>query len=174
MRRETPDADDGPEPQRTSERAALAETRAIYRLAGAAYSAFSCLASGECCQLTARNREPWLWPSEWRLLLARGPVPPPRPDGGCPFLDESGKRCAAYADRAFGCRTYFCARRSGPSREPGDEVQRLLRRLEKANQQAWPEVTGPRRMLELAALPPPEPGSGATNPWALTESRPKR
>ncbi|MHB8878075.1 MAG: YkgJ family cysteine cluster protein, partial [Myxococcaceae bacterium] len=64
--------DDHRGPARARERAALLETRALYRLADAAYAPFSCPASGECCQLAARGREPWLWPSEWRLLQARG------------------------------------------------------------------------------------------------------
>ena len=136
---------------RANERAALVETRALYRLADAAYAAFSCPGCGECCSLTAKGRQPWLWPSEWRLLLARGPVPPARPDGGCPYLDAAGRRCSAYADRALGCRTYFCAKRKGPSREPAEVMARLLGRLEAANQRAWPEAAGPRQMLELAA-----------------------
>ena len=145
------DTDDGLRVQRSLERAAALETRALYRLADQAYLGFSCPASGECCQLTRTGRPPWLWPSEWRLLVAKRPVPPARADGGCPFLDESGVRCAVYADRALGCRTFFCPRRKGPSREPAELMATLLSRLEAVNQRAWPDVAGPRPMLELAA-----------------------
>lgn len=142
---------EGRRSQRFLERAAALETRALYRLADQAYLAFSCPASGECCQLTKTGRPPWLWPSEWRLLEALGPVPPARADGGCPFLDASGVRCAVYADRALGCRTFFCTRRKGPAREPAELMAQLLGRLEAVNQRAWPDEKGPRPMLELAA-----------------------
>jgi Fe-S-cluster containining protein len=114
----------------------LKETRAIYRRADALFARFSCPSSGECCQLKATGREPWLWPSEWELLMQGRPVPPPRADGGCPFLDESGKRCTAYADRPLGCRTFFCARVRGPSKQPVLEMNALLKRLEAVNRGA--------------------------------------
>src|SRR5205823_5208735 len=83
-------------------------TRAIYRLADAAFARWSCPSSGECCQLAKTGRQPWLWPSEWKLIAAR--KGPPRADGGCPFLDAAGARCTVYADRPLGCRTFFCGR----------------------------------------------------------------
>lgn len=130
-------------------RRALAETRTINRLADEAYARFSCEASGGCCQLSRTGRQPWLWPTEWKLLTARGPVPPPREDGACPFLDASGLRCAAYPDRPFGCRTFFCERVRGPKRQPVEAVVALSRRLEAVNQRLDPEVKGPRPLLEL-------------------------
>src|SRR6185436_3635428 len=83
------------------------ETRAIYAKADAMWARWSCPASAECCHLTKTQRQPWLWPSEWRLLTAKGPLPPARADGHCPFLDDAG-RCTRYADRPLGCRTFFC------------------------------------------------------------------
>jgi Fe-S-cluster containining protein len=119
-----------------AERAALKELRAIYARADEAYAQYSCPASGECCQLAQRGRSPWLWRPEWLLLLERleveqRPLPPARPDGGCPFLDAAGKRCTVYASRPFGCRTYFCERVRGPGREPVERVAQLLARLER-------------------------------------------
>lgn len=152
------DRGDAPEDDlpRRSERAVLHDTRAVYRLADRAYAPFSCPASGECCQLAQRNRQPWLWLPEWRVLQERlaadqRPLPPPRADGGCPFLDESGKRCGIYADRPFGCRTFFCERVAGPARQPLDEVIRLSRRLEALSQELDPELKGPRPLLEWIA-----------------------
>jgi Fe-S-cluster containining protein len=75
-------------------------------------------------------------------------LPDARPDGGCPFLDESGKRCTVYEDRPFGCRTFFCHRRRGPTREPAAAVQALLVRLERVAQAAFPEAQGPKQISE--------------------------
>lgn len=148
-----PDWDDDideapPAPGAREDARALQELRAIYRQADAAYAPFSCPASGECCQLAKTKRQPWLWYPEW-LLLARGrPLPPPREDGGCPYLDAEGKRCTVYADRPFGCRTFFCERIRGPARQPGDTVNALLVRLEYVSQRILPSLTAPRPLLD--------------------------
>jgi hypothetical protein len=130
---------------------ALRELRALYRQADAAYAPFSCPASGECCQLAVTGRQPWLWAPEWLLLTRGRPLPPPRADGGCPWLDASGKRCGVYADRPFGCRTFFCSRIRGPSRQPAEAVDTLLRRLERVSQRLMPSLSGPRPLLEWHA-----------------------
>lgn len=130
---------------------ALQELRVIYRQADAAYAPFSCSASGECCQLSKTQRQPWLWAPEWLLLARQHPLPPPRADGGCPYLDAAGLRCTVYANRPFGCRTFFCARIRGPSRQPADTVNALLVRLEQVSQRLQPTLTGPRPLLEWHA-----------------------
>src|SRR5690606_39132397 len=137
-------------------RAALQQTMAVYRLADAAYAPFSCPASGECCQLSKTGREPWLWLPEWLLLLEHvrrergGELPADRADGGCPFLDAAGRRCTVYADRPLGCRTYFCHRVKGPSREPLETMVALSRRLEHAAAALAGDgpVEGPRPLTE--------------------------
>jgi hypothetical protein len=126
--------------------------RAIYRKADEAYAPFSCPASAECCQLAARQRQPWLWPPEWdaiRSALARQgrALPATRADGGCPLLDDAGKSCTVYADRPFGCRTYFCERAKG-GRHPVDDVVALSKQLEALSLSRWPDVSGPRPLLE--------------------------
>ncbi|HLL55514.1 MAG TPA: YkgJ family cysteine cluster protein [Myxococcaceae bacterium] len=145
-------ADDSP---RRPERAVLRDTRAVYRLADKAYAPFSCPASGECCQLSTTQRQPWLWRNEWLVLKERlsaqgRALPPPRADGGCPLLDAAGKRCTVYEDRPFGCRTFFCQRITGPSRQPREEVIRLSLRLEVLSQELDPELKGPRQILDWA------------------------
>jgi uncharacterized protein len=117
-------------------RLAVQEVSTVYRLADESYRPYSCPGSAECCQLATTKREPWLWPVEWELLLAAkgGQVPPPRPDGGCPFLDADGQRCSVYASRPFGCRTFFCHRVSGPAREPIEAMAVLSARLERVAQ----------------------------------------
>ncbi|HZH03275.1 MAG TPA: YkgJ family cysteine cluster protein [Myxococcaceae bacterium] len=110
--------------------------RAIYERADAAFSAFSCPGTAECCQLLKTGLEPWLWPSEWLTLEAwlvreRRPRPlPPRQDLGCPLLDAEGMRCTVYGARPLGCRTYFCHRIRGPARQPTEVMNGLQRRLE--------------------------------------------
>ena len=143
---ETPEADEA-----VAEARALQELRVIYQRADAAYAPYSCPASGECCQLAVTRRQPWLWHPEWRLLASRHGVPAPRADGGCPYLDAAGKRCTVYADRPFGCRTFFCERIRGPARQPAQAVDVLLRRLEAVSQRVRPELTGPRPLLEWHA-----------------------
>jgi uncharacterized protein len=134
-----------------AETRALRELRTVYRQADAAYAPFSCPASGECCQLARTRRQPWLWFPEWKLLSTRRPLPPPREDGGCPYLDAAGLRCTVYEDRPFGCRTFFCERIRGPARQPADTVDALLRRLEAISQRVLPSLTGPRPLLEWHA-----------------------
>jgi Fe-S-cluster containining protein len=135
-----------------AQRTAFQELRAVYRLADAAYRPYSCPGTAECCQLATTKREPWLWPVEWELLVSStgGKVPPPRSDGGCPFLDATGKRCSVYSSRPFGCRTFFCHRIQGPAREPIEAVAILSERLERVAQTLDEDCAGPRPLLSWA------------------------
>ncbi|HSP80581.1 MAG TPA: YkgJ family cysteine cluster protein [Myxococcaceae bacterium] len=149
MREEDWEEEEAPTaPGAREEARALKELRAIYRQADAAYAPFSCPASGECCQLAKTKRPPWLWGPEWRLLVREHPLPAPREDGACPYLDAAGKRCTVYADRPFGCRTFFCERIRGPARQPADTVNALLVRLERVSERLEPSRTSPRPILE--------------------------
>ena len=116
-------------------RRALTETRAVLRLADREWSGHGCPATAGCCQLKATGRPPWLWPTEWTLLLQRvgADLPPPREDGGCPFLDAAGTRCGVYEDRPLGCRTFFCHRRQGPAALPAAATNALFDRLRALN-----------------------------------------
>lgn len=132
----------------------------LFARADAAYAPFSCPATAECCQLSTTRREPWLWPVEWRLLEEHarraGIVPFTRSDGGCSFLDEPGKRCRVYAARPLGCRTFFCQRRTGPSREPAEVMSELSLRIERLSLELWPEVSAPRPITAWLAASKPE------------------
>ena len=145
-------AEPGPAaPGGREEQHALQELRAVYRHADAAYAPYSCSASGECCQLAVTKRQPWLWLPEWRLLRSAHPLPPPRADGGCPYLDAAGKRCTVYADRPFGCRTFFCSRIRGPAQQPKEAVISLSRRIEFISERLDPQLTAPRELLDWYA-----------------------
>ena len=126
-------------------RAAARALDALYRQADQVWSGYRCPGTAECCQLAKRGREPWLWGVEWDALRrAVLELPPPRADGGCPFLDVAGRRCTVYAARPLGCRTYFCHRATGPAREPAEEMDRLQRRLEAIARSVRPDEDGPR------------------------------
>ncbi len=132
----------------------MTETRAVLLKADAAWARHGCPGSAECCQLSVTKRQPYLWPSEWKLLEERlrvdqRPLPAPRDDGACPFLDASGKRCTVYESRPFGCRTFFCHRITGPAKVPADETNSLLERLAALNL-AVDDQAAPRAMLDWA------------------------
>ncbi len=133
-------------------RRAVTETLAVLRQASAQWAQHGCPGTAECCQLATTKREPWLWPSEWHALLAQlqrehRPLPPPRTDGGCAFLDPSGKRCTVYEARPFGCRTFFCHRITGPTAQPTAQTHELLERLTALNVELEP-TSAPRSMSQ--------------------------
>jgi uncharacterized protein len=137
--------------RRLAERRALAGLDALYRRAESLYAGWSCARSGECCQLAATGREPYVWPLEWlRLrgaLQASGRLPlAPRADGACPLLDAQG-RCSAYLDRPLGCRTFYCERGSGPRAVRREEITELMVRLERLAQELDPEIEQPERLV---------------------------
>jgi uncharacterized protein len=124
------------EPQET--RALEKETRALQAKADAAVAGWTCPSSAECCQLSATGKLPHLFASEWRLVLQelskqQRVMPPPRADGGCPFLDAEGKRCTVYAARPIACRTFFCHRGAGPKAIDRSSIDSLFERLHAAH-----------------------------------------
>ncbi|MFT3772202.1 MAG: YkgJ family cysteine cluster protein [Minicystis sp.] len=134
----------------------LAELAAIYEDADALYWGWSCPASTECCRFGITGREPYVTSIELlavrRAIAARGgqrawkraPVVARDPEGTstsrvalpvvteertCPLLDASG-RCAAYASRPLGCRTFFCDRADAPGKVKQRDVNALVRRIQ--------------------------------------------
>lgn len=119
-------------------RRAVTETLWVLRKASEQWAAHSCPGSSECCQLSTTKLEPWLWPTEWEVVLdelkkQNRPLPSPRADGGCPLLDPTGRRCTVYEARPFGCRTFFCHRITGPAKQPVTRTNELLERLSAIN-----------------------------------------
>jgi Fe-S-cluster containining protein len=129
--------DDGDEVDGNDRLAALEHTRRVLAKAAALYAPFSCPATAECCLLATTSRPPWVWPTEWALVLEalaaqKRTVPGPRADGACRLLGDDG-RCTIYGARPFGCRTFFCHRRTGPKDEPTAAVHALDDELMKLN-----------------------------------------
>lgn len=134
--------DEEPLPRVVLERRALNELDAVFREVDALLAATGCAKSGECCRLAVTRREPYLLPVE-RLRLEKAlakqgrALPVAREDGACAMLDANGLRCSVYADRPFGCRTFFCSRVAGRP-VPNAEVHRLSARLTRASDSLEP------------------------------------
>ena len=141
--------------------------RALYAEADAALAGWSCEGSTDCCHFGRTGREPYLWPNEWALLEraigARGGVKAVAPgareartcslpiadEGRCPLLGRDG-RCTVYADRPFGCRTFYCDRAEGPTRKPPRaELADVGRRVAALARAASPSGEGPRQLTRL-------------------------
>lgn len=139
-------------PRKLAERAALKDLDAIYRLADEALAPFGCAESADCCNLTRTGRQPYLWPVELlkvqKVIAARGGKVVPREDGACPLLSAEG-RCTIYADRPFGCRTFFCERVTGPGNLPRQRLVDLTRRLTDVAERLDPVSDGPRALFSL-------------------------
>ena len=130
--------------------------RALYAEADGYLEGWTCAASADCCHFARTGREPYLWPNEWALLeqamRARG-VPrgslPVLDERRCPLLSRDG-RCTVYADRPFGCRTFFCARGEGPTRKhPRAELADVGKRVAALARDADPGCDGPRQLSRL-------------------------
>ena len=131
----------------------LAELERIYADADQAFAGWSCPASTECCRFGITGREPYVTSVELaairRAIAARGgarsfrPAAPladtgAPPRGGrrlpiaertCPMLNEAG-RCAIYAARPLGCRTFFCDRAEPGATVRHKDVLSLVRRVQ--------------------------------------------
>jgi uncharacterized protein len=140
------------------EKQSLADLGALYARVDAAHAGFSCPNRAACCQLAQTGREPYLWHLEWKLLERRiaergGRVPPPREDGGCRFLDESGRRCTVYQERPFGCRTFGCELATGMNRPLREKVREHCRELTGLAERFDPEDGGPRPLSRWLEAP---------------------
>jgi Fe-S-cluster containining protein len=94
-----------------------AELAAIYRRAdelAAAAAHDGCTRCAHCCQFALLGREPYVTAIElevlvagWRRIGAKVKAAAGKALKICPLL-TSELRCAAYADRPLGCRTFWC------------------------------------------------------------------
>jgi uncharacterized protein len=126
-----------------SEAELLEALGSLYAHADALYAGWTCPRSTECCRFGVSGREPYVTSLEAlalsRVLARRGgplagrsrALPLAGHGAGeriCPLLERSG-RCAAYADRPLGCRTFYCRRASGDGTPDRAELRSLVQRL---------------------------------------------
>jgi uncharacterized protein len=101
----------------------LVELRALYARVDALYADWSCPSSTECCRFGITGRQPYVTTIELSAILhalarlsdappahRRHPlplVPGAEDERVCPLLGRD-RRCTIYAERPFGCRTFYC------------------------------------------------------------------
>lgn len=105
----------------------------IYSELSALFATSSCPRSTRCCRFAQTGRTPYLWPVEMRRVLKAidrrgGRLPREGAEGDCPLLLRDGA-CSIYADRPFGCRTFFCRDATLPQGNRRAEVDALSRQL---------------------------------------------
>ncbi len=152
---------------REQERALLAELAAVYRDVDAAYGAYRCPGTSECCHFAVTGREPYVTSIELaaieRAVAARGgplapkkralpiypgssgrrgPNPAPseyRDERICPLLTREG-RCSIYAARPLGCRSFWCHRADVPAEAVSrDALAGFVRRIQTIAQRHRPD-----------------------------------
>jgi uncharacterized protein len=112
---------------RAREAEALQSLERLYADVDALYAGTSCPSSTECCRFAITGREPYVTAVELALvrraigrrtgkheraepLSSSDPrLPVLADERTCPLLARDG-RCSIYAERPFGCRTFFCDR----------------------------------------------------------------
>jgi len=137
-------------------RQALRALEALYQEIDALLVGVRCDRCGRCCELTRTRFEPFLLPLEVLgieagLERAGRTRPPPSPEGHCPFLENG--RCSIYESRAFGCRTYFCAKAVGMGDAKTRKIAALMTRLTELSDRIAP-FGKPRTMLALFGAQP--------------------
>jgi uncharacterized protein len=132
----------------------LGALEAVLASADQVFSGWSCPASTECCRFGVTGREPYVTSIEIalirRAIAARGgakswkrasalttfsdtadrrSLPLFVEERRCPMLTDAG-RCAIYAARPLGCRTFFCDRATSAGRVRHREIGALVREVQ--------------------------------------------
>jgi Fe-S-cluster containining protein len=120
----------------------LDELHSLFARVDALYADWSCADSGDCCRFGSAGHQPYVTAIELfaiRHALAelapateRRALPVLREANdvrSCPLLDRGGG-CSVYADRPFGCRTYYCGRAKPGAHPNADELAELLAALQ--------------------------------------------
>ncbi len=118
--------------------------RAVYDEVGAHFAGAECDNSTDCCRFAVTGREPYptaIERAEIALALAdRGGLPKrvanklPMADAPCALLTDAG-RCAIYAARPLGCRTFFCERARFVPDSPRSFLRDVSSRLARLSEQ---------------------------------------
>jgi Fe-S-cluster containining protein len=140
----------------------LGELESVLASADQIFSGWSCPASTECCRFGVTGREPYVTSIEIALIRraigARGgarswkragalvpldqaankrSLPFAEEERRCPMLTDAG-RCAIYASRPLGCRTFFCDRASAAGKVRHREIGALVRQVQEIAAQHEP------------------------------------
>ncbi len=132
----------------------LAELTLVLESADRVFSGWTCPASTECCRFGVTGREPYVTSIEIalirRAIAARGgakswkrageiasvgdgaerrSLPVAVDERRCPMLTDAD-RCAIYAARPLGCRTFFCDRATPAGRVRHQEIGALVREVQ--------------------------------------------
>jgi hypothetical protein len=131
----------------------LAELRLLYARIDEALVGWTCEASTDCCRFGVTGREPYPTAVELaeleRAVRARGGLPkrrslPLASERRCALLGDDG-RCLVYAWRPFGCRTFFCERALGPTKDlPKGAVKEIAGEIAALSARFAPADPGPR------------------------------
>ncbi|MGH7284425.1 MAG: YkgJ family cysteine cluster protein [Polyangiaceae bacterium] len=136
---------------------------AIYREADSLMAHLSCDASTNCCRFGVTGREPYVTEIELaeitEAVAAKGGRAKPKKraleiagERRCPMLTDAGK-CAIYASRPLGCRTFFC----GPAlaklhaKLPRADLQRLVQKIEALSERAFRGREGSRPLSRVVS-----------------------
>jgi hypothetical protein len=131
--------------------------RKVFVRADEALTGWSCPGSTDCCHFGRTGREPYLWPLEWELVerairtrgTRRGALNVlDDTEGRCPLLKHG--RCTIYADRPFGCRTFYCDRAEGPGK-PRQAIAQLGKEVAALSEKELPAAGGPRPLTSWLA-----------------------
>ncbi len=140
----------------------LSALESVLGSADQVFSGWSCPASTECCRFGVTGREPYVTsieialirraiaarggPKSWKRAGALLPasqaadkrsLPLVESERRCPMLTDAG-RCAIYAARPLGCRTFFCDRASAAGKVRHREVGALVRQVQEIAAQHEP------------------------------------
>lgn len=91
----------------------------------------------------------------------------------CPMLTDAG-RCAIYASRPLGCRTYFCDRASAAAPVRHHEVTRLVRKVQDIAARHEPGGDLGRPLTRALADPPSRAGGGPPLKAGASSARARR
>jgi Fe-S-cluster containining protein len=129
------------------------ELEQVFVELGGLFASSSCPRSTRCCRFKQTGRTPYLFPVEGRRVLlgiARrgGKLPGQGAPGDCPLILKDGG-CSIYADRPFGCRTFFCDDATLPEGNRRREVDALAKRLRTTSERLGePELVPLTTILE--------------------------
>lgn len=99
--------------------------------------------------------------------VARRALPTARAERPCPMLTDAG-RCAIYAARPLGCRTFFCDRASTGAPVRHREIGALVRRVQDIAARHQPGGDQGRPLTRVLAEPQGRDGAAASRAGPAT------